>query len=266
MWAQQSREESPGRIGHPPRVERITSNSHPITDSEADRPPPKRRQRWTVRLLAGLGFIAVLPRIGFLLSTRGDIRSVKTAPSLPVAMVLGAGLRFDGKPSDVLQARVNTAVSLYKAGKVRVLLMSGDNSLAEYDEVSAMKKAAVALGVPSEHVLLDFAGFRTLDSCVRLRKVFGQTEAVIVSQGFHLPRAIHLCRWAGVAATGVEAPDPRTRPRRIFSGTREIAASFQAWLDAHVLDRGPKFLGEPIDIDNPPADALEQPPHATPTS
>lgn len=80
-----------------------------------------------------------------------------------------------------------------------------------------------------------------------------------MSQGFHLPRAIHLCRWAGITTNGVEAPDPRTKARRTVSGVREIAASFQALVDAHALGRGPKFLGEVIDIDRPPADALSQP-------
>jgi vancomycin permeability regulator SanA len=211
-------------------------------------------------MLLVVGALAVwLPRIGFLLTTAGSRKSIANAPARPVALVLGAGLRYDGKPSDVLQSRVEVGVALYKAGKVRKLLMSGDNSLRNYDEVSAMKDAAVGLGVPDNDVILDYAGFRTLDSCVRLRKVFGQSSALVVSQGFHLPRAIHLCRWADVEVVGIEAPDVRARSRRTLSGIREVPASFQAWLDAHVLGRSPKFLGEAIDIDNPPPDALRQP-------
>ncbi len=212
-----------------------------------------------MKAFVALGILSVLPRIGFHLAARGATRAIEDVPVRPVALVLGAGLRYDGSPSDVLQSRVETAVDLYKAGKVRKLIMSGDNSLTDHDEVSAMKSSAIALGVAPNDVLLDYAGFRTLDSCVRLRKVFGQSEATVVSQGFHLPRAIHLCRWAGITTNGVEAPDPRTKARRTVSGVREIAASFQALVDAHALGRGPKFLGEVIDIDRPPADALSQP-------
>jgi vancomycin permeability regulator SanA len=221
----------------------------------------RRRFRGLVVLLVLVfgALAALLPRIGFLLTTKKSRKTVANAPQRAVALVLGAGLRFDGTPSDVLQSRVEVGVALYKAGKVRKLLMSGDNSLRNYDEVSAMKEAAVALGVPDNDVILDYAGFRTLDSCVRLRKVFGQSTALVVSQGFHLPRAIHLCRWAGVDVVGIEAPDVRARSRRTLSGIREVPASFQAWLDAHVLGRSPKFLGQPIDVDNPPPDALRQP-------
>jgi vancomycin permeability regulator SanA len=225
--------------------------------------PSRPLERLRLRRFAGLllfGVVAFcLPRIGFLLTTTGSRKSVASAPKRHVALVLGAGLRYDGKPSDVLQARVDIGVALYKAGKVRKLLMSGDNSIKNHDEVSAMKDAAVALGVPENDIILDYAGFRTLDSCVRLRKVFGQSSALIVSQGFHLPRAINLCRWAGADVIGVEAPDIRPRSRRTLSAVREVPASFQAWLDAHVLGRSPKFLGDPIDVDNPPPEALRQP-------
>lgn len=174
-------------------------------------------------------------------------------------MVLGAGVLPSGRPSDVLQARIQTGVDLLAAGKVDTLIMSGDNSRARYDEVSGMKRAAVALGAPAERVLLDYAGFRTLDSCVRLRRVFGQIEALVVSQQFHLPRAIHLCRSAGINAYGVRADDPRHGSSRRKSAIREVPATTQAWIDVHILRRKPKFLGPAIDIDKPPSEALEQP-------
>jgi vancomycin permeability regulator SanA len=237
----------------------IETEPRVTADPEPSYPPKRKRLRRFVWLVLFGAVTLGLPRIGFLLTTAGSRKSLANVPNRPVALVLGAGLRYDGKPSDVLQARVDKAVALYQAGKVRKLLMSGDNSIQNYDEVSAMKDAAVSLGIPANDIILDYAGFRTLDSCVRLRKVFGQSSALVVSQGFHLPRAIHLCRWAGVDVVGVEAPDGRTRSRRTVSGIREIPASFQAWLDAHVLGRSPKFLGDPIDIDNPPSEALRQP-------
>ncbi len=159
----------------------------------------------------------------------------------------------------VLRSRIETGVALLAAHKVDILIMSGDNSRANYDEVTAMKNTAVSLGAAPENVLLDFAGFRTLDSCIRLRKVFGQTSALVVSQGFHLPRAVHLCRSAGIEVYGVEAPDPRGRTFRWKSTLREVPATTQAWFDAHVFRKQPRVLGEPIDIDNPPPEALKQP-------
>ena len=208
--------------------------------------------------------LLVVPLLALRLSTAGDVVDRKSAPRRPVALILGAGLWPDGTPTPVLEARIETGVQLYYDGKVTKLLMSGDNSRSSYDEVSAMKRLAVARGVEPDDVLLDFAGFRTLDSCVRVRKVYGQTAILVVSQRFHLPRAVHLCRWAGLDATGVIAPDPRGTRSRLRSWIRELPAATQALADAHVLDRQPKFLGDPIDIDNPPSDALANPLDTTP--
>lgn len=220
---------------------------------------PSRRVQ--IIVAAGLLFavIAVLPWLVFGLRSGTIVTTISNAPKRHVVLVLGAGITTNNKPSLVLDERIVTAVELYRADKVKKLLMSGDNSIANYDEVSAMKNRAMELGVPDRDVILDFAGFRTLDSCVRLRKVFGQSEALIVSQGFHLPRAIHLCRWAGVDVIGVEASDIRPRSQRLKSGVREIPASLQAWFDTHVIGRNAKFLGESINVDNPPPEALRQP-------
>jgi vancomycin permeability regulator SanA len=189
----------------------------------------------------------------------GAISPVDSAPQRRVALVLGAGLRPDGQPSDVLAARVDTAVALYRTGRVRTLVMSGDNSVESYDEVSAMKQRAVDGGVADRDVLLDYAGFRTLDSCARVRSVYGQREVLVVSQRFHLSRAVFLCRSFGVRANGVVAPDPRSGRRRTASTVREIPAALAAVTDRVVLRRGPKFSGPAIDIDRPPPNALRNP-------
>ncbi len=115
------------------------------------------------------------------------------------------------------------------------------------------------LGARTDDVLLDYAGFNTMQSCVRLRKVFGQDRAVVVSQRFHLPRAIHLCRFAGIRTTGVNAPDPRSVKDRSISTLREIPATTLAWWPVYVFGAQPKFLGPMIDIDNPSPEALDQP-------
>jgi vancomycin permeability regulator SanA len=216
---------------------------------------PRRRV-----LIATLGLALLICAPSLWMAARYRATDVDRAEKLAdVGLVLGAGLRPDGSPSPVLSARVATGVSLYERRVVRKLVMSGDNSRAVYDEVSAMKRLAVALGVPDEDVLLDFAGFRTLDSCVRIRKVFGQTRVVLVSQEFHLQRAQFLCADAGVRAVGFAAPDPRPARDRYKSAVREIAARWQAVIDAKILNRQPKFLGEAIDIDQPPPDALANP-------
>ncbi len=236
----------------------------PVVQHVEEAPPRRSRIVLAAMVVGAFGVMAMVPFIGLRLTTKGDITSVEGAakranPKRDVALVLGAGLRPDGSPSFVLRTRVEAAVDLYKRGLVRKLVMSGDNSLASYDEVSAMKDYSETLGMPRPDVILDFAGFRTLDSCVRIQKVFGQRTMYVVSQRFHLPRAVHLCRWAGVNTIGIVARDPRGQSSRLKSTVREVPASAIAWAEAHIFGRGPKFLGDKIDIDNPPAAALEQP-------
>ena len=116
------------------------------------------------------------------------------SPAAPAAIVFGAGLWRDGSPSPVLQDRVATAADLYFSGKVKKILMSGDNRFIYYNEPGAMKKFALSLGVPEEDIVLDYAGRRTYDTCYRARAIFGLKEAILVTQSFHLPRALILCR------------------------------------------------------------------------
>jgi vancomycin permeability regulator SanA len=208
--------------------------------------------------VVAFGSAAVLVLFGgsvWMQTTYGDANP----STADVALVLGAGITQDGRATSVLEARVLRAVELHRQGVVRKLVMSGDNSVSGYDEVSAMKAVAVQAGVPSNDVLLDYAGFRTLDSCVRIRKVFGQSSVVVVSQAFHIARARFLCADAGVRTSGAGAPDPRGSAARRQSAIREHVARFAAIVDAKVLRRGPKFLGPAIDVDNPPPEALEQP-------
>jgi vancomycin permeability regulator SanA len=230
--------------------------SNPITST-----PSRNRRSGVVRAMAKL-FVVGVVTVGLVLANSvwmtnqyGGARP----ESSDVALVLGAGIRADGSPTPVLQARVMTAVELYERGVVRKLVMSGDNSRSTYDEVSAMKASAINAGVPADDVLLDYAGFRTLDSCVRIRKVFGQQRVVLVTQQFHIARARFLCADAGVVATAAAAPDPRGRTFKRQSAVRETLARAQALMDAKLLRRNPRFLGPSIDIDDPPPEALRQP-------
>ncbi len=169
-------------------------------------------------------------------------------PPAPVAIVFGAGVSPNGALSLMLTDRVDAAVGLYKAGKVQRLLMTGDNSRPDYDEVTAMKRHAVELGVPAEKVNLDYAGFRTYDSCYRARAIFGVREAILVTQGYHLPRALYLANAFGIKAVGLKAGRD-SYPRQEYYNLREAAALVVAWYEANVTHPLPRFLGEPVDLE-----------------
>ncbi|WP_446721143.1 SanA/YdcF family protein [Luteococcus sp. H138] len=120
-----------------------------------------------------------------------------------VALVLGAQVNPDGRPSRYLKGRLDTAAELYRRGLVKVLLVSGDNGEEHYNEPEGMKRYLVEAGIPPAAVVMDFAGFDTYDSCVRAKKIFGVDRLVVISQGYHLPRAVTTCRLVGVDAHGV---------------------------------------------------------------
>lgn len=123
----------------------------------------------------------------------------------PVAIVFGAGLSWDGSPSPVLRDRIRTAVDLYNQGKVKKLLLSGDNQYIDYNEPGAMQEYALELGVPADDIVLDYAGRRTYDTCFRANAIFNVDSAFLVTQRFHLPRAIFLCNQFGIEALGINA-------------------------------------------------------------
>jgi vancomycin permeability regulator SanA len=216
-----------------------------------------RRAAKLIGALLVIGVIAPVAVVHF--TTTGHLHTVERVPQTRVALVLGAGITASGQPTDVLASRVETAVRLFERGKVDTLIMSGDNSRADYDEVSAMKQLAVSLGVPSGRVLLDYAGFRTHDSCVRAKRVFGQSHITVVTQSFHLRRAVFLCRAAGISAEGVPAPDRRGISWRRKSVVRELPAQIIAVGDAYIWQREPRFLGPLVNIDKPTDEVLAQP-------
>lgn len=163
---------------------------------------------------------------------------VAAAPTRPVAIVFGAA-------GDILTDRVSTGVELYKAGKVKKLLMTGDNSRDGYNEPQTMKDQAIAEGVPAQDIACDYAGFRTYDSVYRAHALFGVTSALLVTQRYHLPRALFLARHLGIEdAVGVDAAKRHYVGQWSFD-LREIAAVEVAWLQAVVIRPRPKFLGKP---------------------
>lgn len=169
-------------------------------------------------------------------------RRPEDVPAHDVAIVLGARVYSKGRLSAMLEDRVISAVDLYKAGKVKKLLMSGDNSSEYYDEVSAMRDVAIKLGVPSNDVVRDFAGFRTYDTMYRAKELWGITSATVVTQNFHLPRSLYLARTRGIEADGLIA-DRRRYRTTLYSRFREYFARSAAWLDVNVLKPKPHFLG-----------------------
>lgn len=167
-----------------------------------------------------------------------------------IAIVFGAGLERNGAPTPILYDRVATAVDLYKAGKVSKLLLTGDNRFSHYNEPEVMRQTALQLGVPNEALVLDYAGRRTYDSCFRARDIFGVTRAILVTQAFHLDRALYLCNSLGLDSIGVLA-DRRdyTTSSQTWWSIRETAALAEAWLDVNVTHPLP-VLGEKIPIGN----------------
>jgi vancomycin permeability regulator SanA len=210
--------------------------------------------RWLIILALGLGLAAVVFTAGFKLwvdSQTGSLIYDYDDPALPenrAALVFGAGLNRAGGPSAILYDRVATAADLYKAGKVSKLLMSGDNSTENYNEVEAMRQTALGLGVPDDDIVLDYAGFNSWDSCYRARDIFGLDSATLVTQRFHLPRALYTCKYLRVDAVGVAAD--RQNYRTGYNELREyLALAGTAW--RILINDKPRFLGDPVDLDVP---------------
>jgi vancomycin permeability regulator SanA len=174
---------------------------------------------------------------------RGHVYTVASVPAAPVALVLGAQVYADGNPSPFLAARLEVARQLLAAGKVRAILVSGDHMEWGYNEPGAMFQWLLARGVPSQRIVLDHAGFDTYDSCARAREVFGVSEAIVVTQSYHIDRAVALCRQLGVKATGVGDDSVKIyrEPWR-NSVVRERGAVVKAVADV-VSGRDPVFLG-----------------------
>lgn len=204
-------------------------------------------------LVAGLA-LASLPLLlvaaVWLTTADGRFVDPSRVPSERVALVFGAGVRPDGQPTPMLAGRVDTAVELYRTGRVDKLLMTGDNSRRDYDEVGAMKRHAIEQGVPPGDVALDHAGFSTYESCYRARAVFGLRRALLVTQAYHLPRALYTCRSLGLDAIGVGAPDWGIYPESLLVrySLREAIATLNALVQVNVTHPRPTFLGPPEPI------------------
>ncbi|MFF4521523.1 SanA/YdcF family protein [Streptomyces bluensis] len=203
-------------------------------------PRTRAGQRRAVQVVMVLCALALLPATWIFLAAGDRLRTADSVPRTDVAVVFGAGLR-GGEPSPPLARRLDAAAELYREGRIEVVLVSGDNSREDYDEPDAMRAYLRERGVPDARIVSDYAGFDTWDSCVRARKIFGVDRAVLISQGFHIRRAVALCEEAGVRSYGVGVAD-RRNVTWYYGGVREIFAAGKAAVDA-VFEPDPRFLG-----------------------
>lgn len=223
----------------------------------------KRKKRKNIRKRRGAAVFAVLFSVCMLCgvaalgvngavvsSVSNRIVSVDEAAKIESAdciLVLGCLVRDNGQPSDMLRDRIIRGVELYNNGAAPKLLMSGDHGRVDYDEVEAMKRVATEMGVPSCDVFRDHAGFDTYDSIYRARDVFGADKIIIVTQGYHLYRALYIAKSLGIEAYGVSA-DLHTYRGQLNREVREILARNKDVLSC-ILGAKPKYLGALIPID-----------------
>ncbi|MCR6688952.1 ElyC/SanA/YdcF family protein [Cellulomonas sp.] len=220
------------------------------TPAEADQAPagtPGRARRRRVRraLWVALGVVITLavPLVWVQGTGQAHLRSLDSVDDAPVAIVFGAGLRPDGSPSTYLRRRLDAAQALYDADKVQVILVSGDSGSVGHDEPSAMRDHLVANGVPERDVVLDYAGFDTHDTCVRAHQVFGVDRAVVLTQDYHVRRAVFSCIAAGITTQGVGVSSASVQPGQLWQWRlREVPASYKAWWDG-LTHRRPVYLG-----------------------
>lgn len=174
--------------------------------------------------------------------------SVDSIPTQKVAVVLGTAKNIGGYPNPYFSYRIEAAADLYKAGKVKAFIVSGDHSRESYNEPEDMRESLIQLGVPDSIIYSDYAGLRTLDSVVRAHEIFGQDSMIIVSQKFHNERAIYLAQNYGIKAYGYNAKDLKLSQAGAFkTQLREKLARVKVFIDLFT-NKSPKYLGDPITI------------------
>ncbi|GHJ44500.1 membrane protein [Catellatospora sp. TT07R-123] len=230
---------------HPDAADQPDTGEQP-----AARPAPGRLTRWRRRAVRVVlwgtlaGVLVAAGSIGWIRwSAAGHVYSVQDVPQAPVALVLGAKVHDTGVPSAFLEARLAIAKELYDTGKVRAILVSGDHAQWSYDEPDTMRDWLVRRGVPFGKVVTDHAGFDTYDSCQRAARIFGVQKAIVVTQSYHIARAVTLCRDAGIETDGVADDSVRRFESFWTQGViREQGACVKAAFDT-LTGRDPVFLG-----------------------
>ena len=198
-------------------------------------------------VLVALAIILII-NLWVYLSTVSDIyNDIEEVEPAQVALVLGTSHRLiNGNPNPYFHERMQTAAELYHTGKVKHILVSGDNATRYYNEPEKMRRALVKLGVPSDDITLDYAGFRTLDSIVRCKKIFGQDHVIIITQPFHSYRALFISNYYEMNSVVMTTNEVEKSLRVQF---REYLARMLAVWDLYIINREPKFLGKKETLD-----------------
>ncbi|MFC9995948.1 vancomycin high temperature exclusion protein [Nocardia sp. NPDC127526] len=218
----------------------------PLPQSVRTRAATWLRPRRIAKLVTAAVLAALLVGAGSVLwvrfTTDEYLYSAQTAPNADVAIIFGAEVYRDGTPSEFLAARLDLGKQLLDSGKVKALLLTGDNGRETYSEPDSMRRYLIGKGVPAAKIALDYAGFSTYESCARAHRIFGVGSAIVVTQDFSLPRTVALCRSVGIDALGV-GDDGRlhdTTYRRNW--LRDQLATTKA-IYSIVVQPDPTFLG-----------------------
>jgi len=206
--------------------------------------------KWTMGLCAVMIVFIVASNVIIINSTEQDIYTTisETPSGKRVALILGTSrYTTQGTANLFFKYRIAAAADLYDLGKVDHIIVSGDNALKEYNEPREMLQALIKLGVPRDAITLDYAGFRTLDSVVRCKKVFGQNKIIIISQRFHVERALFIAKKYNIEAIGYAALNPPEN-YSLKTHIREYFAKTKAVIDLYIINKKPKFLGEKVKI------------------
>lgn len=207
----------------------------------------RRRLKWlSIALLSPVLFVAGANVWVFWTGKALSRASIAELADAPVAIVLGASVKSDGTPSHALEDRLMQALELHRARKVTKVLLSGDHGQPDYDEPSTMRRWLLDRGVPAADLFCDHAGFTTYDTMARAKRVFGIERAILVTQRFHLPRALYTAA-LGIAVEGAPC-DRRTYVKGVWFEVREIGARAKAYVEAGLLELDPHTLGTPISI------------------
>jgi vancomycin permeability regulator SanA len=208
-----------------------------------------RSKKLRVGLVCGalLFTFSVFINIYITTSTAGQIKTIEAVEKAQAVLLLGAKVYSDGNVSAIVYDRICAAVQLYKTGKADKILVSGDHGTKEYDEVNTIKRKLLQQGIPEENIFLDHAGFSTYDSLVRAREVFRVSSLIIVTQKFHLDRALFISNQVGIPAQGVVA-DRQGYRGAVWYELREFISGVLAFFNAAVFKPSPRYLGYPIPI------------------
>lgn len=214
--------------------------------------PRKRRWRRWWRVAQGLVLLGCVIAVYANLAPSGaaDGRIHDDPAQVPftkVALVFGTTDKVDGRENRYFRYRIDAAEQLWRAGRIRTIIVSGDNSSRYYNEPSKMRQALIDRGIPADRIVCDYAGLRTLDSVVRAKEVFGLDSVVFISQRFQNERALYLARANGLDARAFNARDVSTQ-MGFKTKVREIGARVLMWLDVHVLGTRPQYLGDRIPL------------------